>query len=426
MTQLIEASFLIVLTEPMHIVSVSDSVEGLLGFKAAEFLCGEVSLQGQTHLDDDDISKKLFSTDSPEPFATFNIRMRHHDGRIRCIKGTYTKQQSSDDHSITLDLLLQDAKSLWSSSPEDSMMTNFRAMMENTDDYIFFKDRNHVFTGASQTLVDLTDPSESWTDLLGQTDYDVFPEEYADIYYHLEKLVFSGVHVAHEEQETLNTNGEKGWIDNRKYPMHDENGQIIGLFGIARDITENKQQQQEIEQLAFYDPLTDLPNRRLLMDRIQHALTTSARSGRVGAILFLDLDHFKTLNDTLGHDVGDLLLQQVAERLKKCVRAGDTVARFGGDEFIIMLEDLSVQSSQAIPMAEQIAQKILTSVNQAYTLKGKDYLSSTSIGITLFCGLDTGINELIKQADIAMYQAKNEGRNGLQFFDSEMLIEIDN
>jgi len=424
MSKLIEASFLIVLTEPIHLVSVSDSVEDLLGFKAAEFISGEVSLQGQTHLDDDDISKKIFSTDFPKPFATFNIRIRHHDGRIRCIKGTYTKEQSADGH-ITLDLLLQDAKSLWSSSSEAAMMTNFKAMMENTDDYIYFKDRNHVFTGASQTLVDLTDPSESWTDLLGQTDYDVFSEEYADIYYHLEKLVFSGVHVAHEEQETLNNNGEKGWIDNRKYPMHDENGQIIGLFGIARDITENKKQQQEIEQLAFYDPLTGLPNRRLLMDRIQHALTTSARSGRVGAILFLDLDHFKTLNDTLGHDVGDILLQQVAERLKTCVRAGDTVARFGGDEFIIMLEDLSLQPPEAISEADRIAQKILKAVNQAYTLKGKEYLSSTSIGITLFCGRDTGSNELIKQADIAMYQAKNKGRNGLRFFDSEMLIEID-
>jgi len=425
MTKLLEASFLIVLTEPMHIVSVSDSVEGLLGFKAAEFLNGEVSLQGQTHLDDDDIFKKIFSTDSPKPFATFNIRMRHHDGRIRCIKGMYTKERSSDGQTITLDLLLQDAKSLWSSSFEAAMMTNFKAMMENTDDYIYFKDRNHVFTGASQTLVDLTDPSEIWTDLLGQTDYDVFPEEYADIYYHLEKLVFSGIHVAHEEQETLNNNGEKGWIDNRKYPMHDDNGQIMGLFGIARDITENKKQQQEIEQLAFYDPLTGLPNRRLLMDRIQHALTTSARSGRVGAILFLDLDHFKTLNDTLGHDVGDLLLQQVAERLKKCVRAGDTVARFGGDEFIIMLEDLSLQAPEAISEVDYIAQKILKAVNQAFTLKGKEYLSSTSIGITLFCGRDTGINELIKQADIAMYQAKSKGRNGLRFFDREMLIDID-
>ena len=425
MTKLLEASLQLTLTGTISVLSVSDGIEALLGFTATDYLSSKVTLQSQIHNDDQDIVEALFSTDISEPYTTFNIRIRHADGRIRCIKGTATKERNNKDNSVTLDLLLQDARSLWQTSANQTIMNNFKAMMENTDDYIYFKDRNHVFTGASQTLVDLTDPSESWTDLLGQTDYDVFPEEYADIYYHLEKLVFSGIHVAHEEQETLNNNGEKGWIDNRKYPMHDDNGQIMGLFGIARDITENKKQQQEIEQLAFYDPLTGLPNRRLLMDRIQHALTTSARSGRVGAILFLDLDHFKTLNDTLGHDVGDLLLQQVAERLKKCVRAGDTVARFGGDEFIIMLEDLSLQAPEAISEVDYIAQKILKAVNQAFTLKGKEYLSSTSIGITLFCGRDTGINELIKQADIAMYQAKSKGRNGLRFFDREMLIDID-
>jgi PAS domain-containing protein len=109
-------------------------------------------------------------------------------------------------------------------------MVNFAAMMDNTDDYIYFKDRNHVFTGASQTLVSLCDPAEHWTDLLGQTDYDVFPEAYADVYYRLEKQIFSGTPVAHETQETLTKDGKKGWIDNRKYPIRDEHGEIIGLL----------------------------------------------------------------------------------------------------------------------------------------------------------------------------------------------------
>ena len=140
-----------------------------------------------------------------------------------------------------LNLLLQDAKTLQRTLSDASTMVNFTAMMENTDDFIYFKDRNHVFTGASQTLVSLCDPAEHWTDLLGQTDYDVFPEEYADGYYRLEKQIFSGMPVAREIQETLTKDGRKGWVDNRKYPIRDEHGEIIGLYGIARDITERKQ-----------------------------------------------------------------------------------------------------------------------------------------------------------------------------------------
>jgi hypothetical protein len=128
------------------------------------------------------------------------------------------------------------------------MAVNFTAMMENTDDFIYFKDRNHVFTGASQTLVSLCDPAEHWTDLLGQTDYDDFPEEYADIYYRLEKQVFAGIPVAHEIQETLRKDGRKGWVDNRKYPIRDQNGEIIGLFGVARDITERKVAEAELSR----------------------------------------------------------------------------------------------------------------------------------------------------------------------------------
>lgn len=202
--------------------------------------------------------------------------------------------------------------------------------------------------------------------------------------------------------------------------VKDQKGVVTHYVGTHMDITQRKAAAEEIERLAFYDPLTKLPNRRLLQDRLKTALATSHRSGRKGALLFIDLDNFKTLNDTLGHDMGDLLLQQVAERLSSCVRACDTVARQGGDEFVVMLQDLSKQASEATAQAQNIGNKLLAALNQPYQLAGRDYISTPSIGATLFNGHKQTPDELLKRADIAMYQAKTSGRNTLRFFDPQM------
>ena len=193
------------------------------------------------------------------------------------------------------------------------------------------------------------------------------------------------------------------------------------LAQARRALAESK---AEIEQLAFFDPLSGLPNRRLLMDRLQHALATSARSADFGALLFLDLDHFKTLNDTLGHNVGDLLLQEVALRLKACVREEDTVARLGGDEFVILLENLADRSHDAAAQARRIGEKILSKLNERYLLGTHDYRNTPSIGATLFGGANLTASDLLKQADIAMYQVKSLGRNDLCFFDPQMQADI--
>ena len=158
----------------------------------------------------------------------------------------------------------------------------------------------------------------------------------------------------------------------------------------------------------------------LLVDRLNQALVASARSGKDGALLFLDLDHFKTLNDSLGHDIGDLLLQQVAERLTACVREGDTVARLGGDEYVVMLEDLSEHAIEAATQAEAIGEKILSTLNQVYQLGSHEYHSTLSVGVALFSDHNQSQEELLKHADIAMYPAKKAGRNTLRFFDPQM------
>ncbi len=196
------------------------------------------------------------------------------------------------------------------------------------------------------------------------------------------------------------------------------------FVGVIRDITQRRQQEEEIQRLAFYDPLTQLPNRRLLLDRLKQALMTSARSGHRGALMFLDLDHFKLLNDTLGHDLGDALLKQVATRLTTCVREGDTVARLGGDEFVVLLEGLSPAAAESAADAELVANKILHALGQPYTLRWHHHESTPSIGIVIFKGDQESTDDLLKKADVAMYQAKAAGRNTARFFDPAMQATV--
>ncbi len=199
-----------------------------------------------------------------------------------------------------------------------------------------------------------------------------------------------------------------------------EDGVVTHYVSTQTDITARKIAEEAVEHLAFYDPLTDLPNRRLLSDRLQQAQASFARTGKEGAILFIDLDNFKALNDTQGHDVGDLLLVQVAKRLKACVREGDTVARLGGDEYVVVLEDLDEDPVEAATQAKAVGKKILQALNKPYVLVGHEYRNTPSIGVTLLDDPQQSIEDILKQADIAMYQAKKSGRNTLQFFDPRM------
>ena len=202
--------------------------------------------------------------------------------------------------------------------------------------------------------------------------------------------------------------------------VKDPAGAISHYVVTMTDITARKAAEQRIEQLAYYDALTQLPNRRRLMDRLQQALRNCGHTRRRGALLFIDLDNFKILNDTIGHDVGDRLLCKVAQRLTSSVRDGDTIARLGGDEFVVMLEELSESAEEAAGQAKKVGEQILLSLNRPYMLDGRVHHSTPSIGVALFSEADSAVEELLKQADIAMYQAKYAGRNTLRFFDPGM------
>ncbi|MCX7066077.1 MAG: diguanylate cyclase [Methylococcales bacterium] len=230
----------------------------------------------------------------------------------------------------------------------------------------------------------------------------------------------------------LHTGTWKGEIWNRRkngeiYPAYliitavqDNNGLISHYVATFDDITAIKQAADEIEHYAFYDPLTDLPNRRQLLTRLNQALASSTRHDKVGAVLFIDLDNFKILNDTHGHHQGDLLLKQVARYLIDCTREDDTVARLGGDEFVVVLENLSTDMEAATTEARTVGEKILVTLNQTYSLYDCEHDSSSSIGVVLFNGNQNSAEKLLRQADIAMYQAKMNGRNTLCFFDPTM------
>lgn len=255
------------------------------------------------------------------------------------------------------------------------------------------------------------------------------------------QLISSGKHskefYAEMWKDINNTGSWEGEIWNRRkngeiYPCYltitavkNMAGNTTNYVGAFNDITSSKAASEEIKNLAFYDPLTHLPNRRLLLDRLNYALGVSARSSERGALLFIDLDHFKTLNDTLGHEVADLLLVEVAARLTASIRESDTAARLGGDEFIVLIECLSVQGIEAEAQTKDIAEKILTSLNQPYKLDRHKYRNTASIGAILFNGQEQGSEELLKQAGIAMYQSKADGRSTLRFFAQKMQEAID-
>ncbi|HEU0282391.1 MAG TPA: EAL domain-containing protein [Gallionella sp.] len=202
--------------------------------------------------------------------------------------------------------------------------------------------------------------------------------------------------------------------------VKDGQGRTTEYVGIFSDISALKQAEEEIRNLAFYDALTKLPNRRLLLDRFRLALPGSVRSHHYGAVLFLDMDRFKTLNDTLGHEYGDLLLIEVAKRIQSCVREADTVARLGGDEFVVLIEEVSANVEEALQRVALIAEKIRAILAAPYQLKEHEYHSSPSIGVCLYRGSEESVDVLLKHADLAMYQAKDSGRNAVRFFDPSM------
>ena len=301
-------------------------------------------------------------------------------------------------------------------SVEDRLST----ILNSVDAYIYIKDPELRYQYVNRKVSELFGTRAE--DVLGKTDRDFFdPDTVAKLRSHDLRVIEHGERV--EEEEEINRSVDGTTISTYlsvKLPLLRPDGSVYALCGISTDISKHKRAEEAIHQLAFYDPLTQLPNRRLLMDRLRQALAAHVRDQECGALLFIDVDNFKDLNDTLGHPVGDQLLCQIAQRLAACTRAQDTLARQGGDEFVVMLQALSPDLTQAVQHTRLVAGKILNALAEPYLLDSHQYQTSVSIGITLFSSQDVGRDELLKQADLAMYQAKADGRNTIRFFNPQM------
>lgn len=296
-------------------------------------------------------------------------------------------------------------------------------ILDNVDAYIYLKDTHCAYLYANKSLQALF--GKSLDEIIGKQDSAFFDSNTAaelrdnDI-----NVLTKGERITLEEITTdISGNLTRAYITT-KLPLYREDGSIYALCGISTDITSRIQAEEEIRVLAFYDTLTNLPNRRLLADRLLQAQHMSNRNGSYGAILFMDLDNFKPLNDTYGHTIGDLLLVQVAQRIRSCIRESDTVARFGGDEFIVLLSVLDADEQESIKQASMIAEKIRYSLSHPYFLKLSsetieekivEHNCTTSIGATLFLDHKLTQDEILQLADKAMYTAKENGRNQLYF-----------
>ncbi|MBA4060271.1 MAG: hypothetical protein C0470_07855 [Verminephrobacter sp.] len=300
----------------------------------------------------------------------------------------------------------------------------YRLLTEDAQDVLWRTDARFVVTYISPTDERLRGFRAD--EVVGRHAFDMFNEEGVAVLKAMiarrvqEEASGTPVGFLNFEVQHRCKDGRRIWGEVLSKPERNAQGEIIGYHGITREITERKRLEEQVHQLAFYDPLTHLANRRLMLNHLEQAMSASKRSQRHGALLFLDLDNFKPLNDTHGHGVGDLLLIEVGERLKACVREADTVARFGGDEFVVLLSELSTQPGEAAEQAVAIAEKVRTRLAEPYVLQSAPSAPSVrhectaSIGVAVFRGRDQSQNAVIDRADAAMYRAKEEGRNRIQ------------
>ncbi|CAM8646023.1 GGDEF domain [Comamonadaceae bacterium] len=399
---------------------VSDACRDIFGLSPEEIRSSPESVFRMIHPDDIIQTLKSMNASARDGMTwAQEFRIIHKDGHVRSLFGkaiTYLEADGRYNAYGSVTDITQHKESLAILQESEA---RFRALTELSSDWYWEQDADYRFVrfhGAIETGRDKTTERS-----IGKTRWENGAMNMTEADWAAHKAVLDARQVFRElELGDRDAQGRVYWISTSGAPIFDSHGVFKGYRGIGRNITERKEAEEKIERLAFYDVLTDLPNRRLLMDHLQYAVATCARGRLHGALLFIDLDNFKDLNDTRGHDVGDELLRLVAQRLKACVRESDTVARFGGDEFVVLLQDLEGSMADAGVQAESVAKKILLQLNASYELPGGSHHSTPSIGVVLIHGQRQSVDELLKQADLAMYEAKSAGRNTLRFFDPAM------
>jgi diguanylate cyclase (GGDEF)-like protein/PAS domain S-box-containing protein len=375
---------------PEDRVSIGASLRGFLRGEAPHFAC-EIR-----YLGNDDIYQ----------WTLVRGRATRWDdaGRVQAMLGTFTDISALKDSQAALERSQQFLELIVDTVPQA----------------IFWQDRDFRYLGCNRHFAELagvSDPHE----LLGKTDQDLWWANQATEFTDEDQSLLDGKveRVAHETG-LLTPFGEARWVDLIKVPIRDGAGTVIGLLGAIHDISVRKRAEENAQRLSLYDPLTNLPNRRYFAERLDASIAAATRRGSCGALLFIDMDQFKRINDTLGHAVGDALLQAVANRLLNVTRQDDMVARLGGDEFVVVLPELAHEMDQAARQARQVADKIHESLGQPYQFDHHQFHVTPTIGITLFPEAGKGSDDVLKEADTAMYSGKAAGRNVTRFFHPEM------
>jgi diguanylate cyclase (GGDEF)-like protein/PAS domain S-box-containing protein len=358
---------------------------------------------------------------------SFSIELMHQFRR-------HNERQLEESRETAMQLLTLNQKlnqTISNFNETQQALRHFEAIIESSDDAIISKTLDGVIQSWNRGAEVIFGYQAS--EVVGKPMAMLFPPDRQNEEQELLSRIARGEKVEHFETVRQCKDGRLIDISATLSPIWNLEGSIIGVSKIARNITPRKQLEEEIRQLAFYDPLTALPNRRLLFDRLNQVLAGSKRNGQYGALLFLDLNKFKLLNDTHGHDAGDLLLIEVATRLKSSVRETDTVARLGGDEFVVLLSELDRDKDQATAETLRIGEKIRVSLTETYRLtiqhtEGSntfiEHNCTTSIGGVLFQGYEETAEALLKKADNAMYQAKQERLDSLHFFNRKKPIPV--
>jgi diguanylate cyclase (GGDEF)-like protein/PAS domain S-box-containing protein len=404
----------------------SPSVYRLYGVDPAHFVPGYDSFMALVHPDDrQQVADSYRDALARRADYEFEHRIRTPAGLVRWVlqrcKTSYdVSGQPVQSRGIVLDITAQ--KELVEVLRESEQ--RFRDIAHVSADWIWEVDAAGRYTYASESVTTLLGYSPD--ELVGRTPFDLMPPEEAQrVGAAFAEVVAERRSFRDLENIVLGKDGRPHFTLTSGTPILGQGGALLGYRGVDRDVTGQRQMEEQIRQQAFIDSLTGLPNRRLLADHLRLALAASDRTAQHGALLFLDLDNFKPVNDRYGHLAGDLLLIEVARRLKRHVRQADTVARLGGDEFVVILGALAAAPADANAEAMQVATKVADALGQPYriALAGTDgapveieHRCTASIGIALFCGGETSAEELLRRADAAMYDAKTAGRDGIRFF----------